>query len=253
MRGENLNVPNRKAALAIRLAVLGTAIGTLAGFSGYALLPDQTPSASPAALDNGPDSQIPNRSVKADRLGADLIQTAATDGATYTLASATTGDERSQDRINALLAGIPLAVPASKARPDSQVQQADQGKADRAKPKFAALSPTTAEKVKKLPPPAASSGVLDDAQIAGIRSRLRLTADQAEYWPAVEEALREVARTQLRHRNPHVKMAIDTDAPEVQKLKWAAMPLLMRLSEDQKNEVRKLARVIGLEQVASQI
>ena len=49
------------------------------------------------------------------------------------------------------------------------------------------------------------------------------------------------------------KVNIDTNAPEVQKLIWAAMPLLMRLREDQKSEVRKLARVIGLEQVASQI
>ena len=48
-------------------------------------------------------------------------------------------------------------------------------------------------------------------------------------------------------------MNIDTNSPEVQKLIWAAMPLLMRLREDQKSEVRKLARVIGLEQVAAQI
>jgi hypothetical protein len=46
---------------------------------------------------------------------------------------------------------------------------------------------------------------------------------------------------------------IDVNSPEVQKLIWAAMPLLMRLRVDQMGEVRKLARVIGLEQVASQI
>ena len=49
------------------------------------------------------------------------------------------------------------------------------------------------------------------------------------------------------------KINIDVNSPEVQKLIWAAMPLLMRLRDDQKSEVRKLARVIGLEQVASQI
>ena len=49
------------------------------------------------------------------------------------------------------------------------------------------------------------------------------------------------------------KVSIDINRPEVQKLIWAAMPLLMRLREDQKHEVRKLARVMGLEQVASQI
>ena len=47
--------------------------------------------------------------------------------------------------------------------------------------------------------------------------------------------------------------AIDVNSPEVQRLIWAAMPLLMRMREDQKNEVRKLARVIGLESVAKQI
>ena len=64
-----------------------------------------------------------------------------------------------------------------------------------------------------------------------------------------------MVRTQLRGTRHAVagKVNIDTNAPEVQKLIWAAMPLLMRLREDQKSEVRKLARVIGLEQVASQI
>ena len=107
------------------------------------------------------------------------------------------------------------------------------------------------------PPPAppAQSGLLDDGQINGLKGRLRLTSDQVEYWPAVEAALRDVVRTQLRGTRHAVagKVNIDTNAPEVQKLIWAAMPLLMRLREDQKSEVRKLARVIGLEQVASQI
>ena len=99
------------------------------------------------------------------------------------------------------------------------------------------------------------SGLLDDGQIAGLKGRLRLTSDQAEYWPAVEAALRDVVRTQLRGTKhaPGGKVNIDINSPEVQKLIWAAMPLLMRLRDDQKSEVRKLARVIGLEQVASQI
>ena len=64
-----------------------------------------------------------------------------------------------------------------------------------------------------------------------------------------------MVRTQLRGTKHVVggKVNIDTNSPEVQKLIWAAMPLLMRLRDDQKSEVRKLARVIGLEQVASQI
>jgi ABC-type transporter Mla MlaB component len=47
--------------------------------------------------------------------------------------------------------------------------------------------------------------------------------------------------------------AIDPDSEEVQQLKSAAMPLLFQLREDQKDEVRKLARVIGLDKVASAI
>jgi len=46
---------------------------------------------------------------------------------------------------------------------------------------------------------------------------------------------------------------IDPDAAEVQQLKFAAMPLLFQLREDQKREVRSLARLMGLEQVAAQI
>jgi hypothetical protein len=98
--------------------------------------------------------------------------------------------------------------------------------------------------------------MLDDGAIAGLRARLRLTADQIEYWPAVESALREVARKQLRHTGKQMqgsRVNIDVNSAEVQQLIWAAMPLLMRLRDDQKSEVRKLARIMGLEQVASQI
>jgi len=45
----------------------------------------------------------------------------------------------------------------------------------------------------------------------------------------------------------------DPDAAEVQQLKSAAMPLLFQLREDQKEEARTLARMIGLEKVAAQI
>jgi hypothetical protein len=46
---------------------------------------------------------------------------------------------------------------------------------------------------------------------------------------------------------------IDPDSAEVAQLKSAAMPLLIQLREDQKREVRALARIIGLEKVASAI
>jgi hypothetical protein len=98
--------------------------------------------------------------------------------------------------------------------------------------------------------------LLSDVQIAGIKERLKLSPDQEAYWPGVEKALRAVARK--IHSTKQVDPAagtppIDMDSEEVTQLKSAAMPLLFQLREDQKSEVRSLARIIGLERVASMI
>jgi hypothetical protein len=121
----------------------------------------------------------------------------------------------------------------------------------------AAMSPTPLKpKLATKPPLQKPYALLSDEQIAGIRERLKLSSDQESYWPAVEDALRAVARKihATRQADPHATGApIDPDAEEVQQLKSAAMPLLFQLREDQKREVRTLARLIGLEKVASQI
>jgi hypothetical protein len=98
--------------------------------------------------------------------------------------------------------------------------------------------------------------LLSDVQIAGIKERLKLSPDQESYWPSVEKALRAIARKM--HSTKQADPAsgtppIDPDSEEVQQLKSAAMPLLFQLREDQKKEVRALARIIGLERVASMI
>jgi hypothetical protein len=98
--------------------------------------------------------------------------------------------------------------------------------------------------------------LLSDAQIAGIKERLHLTSDQESYWPGIESALRAVARKIhiARQTNPNANAsAIDPDSEEVQQLKSAAMPLLFQLRDDQKEEVRRLARIIGLDKVAAAI
>ena len=99
--------------------------------------------------------------------------------------------------------------------------------------------------------------LLSDAQIASIKERLKLSPSQESYWPAVETALRAVARKihATRQSDPNSASApvIDPEAEEVQQLKSAAMPLLFQLREDQKREVRTLARLIGLEKVAAAI
>jgi len=107
------------------------------------------------------------------------------------------------------------------------------------------------------PPAQKSYALLSDAQIASIKERLRLSPSQEYYWPAVENALRAVARRihATRPGDPSGAGApvIDPEAEEVQQLKSAAMPLLFQLREDQKREVRMLARLIGLEKVAAAI
>ncbi|MGY8636417.1 hypothetical protein RAD15_28495 [Bradyrhizobium sp. 14AA] len=112
-------------------------------------------------------------------------------------------------------------------------------------------------KVVAKPQPQKSYSLLSDVQISGIRDRLKLSSSQEYYWPSVETALRNVARkiqaNKLSNPNAPPGSQIDPNCDEVQQLKSAAMPLLFQLRDDQKEEVRKLARLIGLEKVAQQI
>jgi hypothetical protein len=98
--------------------------------------------------------------------------------------------------------------------------------------------------------PKPDNHVLNDAQIASIKARLKLTSDQQRYWPGVEVALRGIA---YKVNKSGGKLAsIEADGPEVQQLKNAAIPLIMMFSEQQKNEVRQLVQVMGLQQLAAQ-
>jgi hypothetical protein len=99
-----------------------------------------------------------------------------------------------------------------------------------------------------------SNTLFNEAQIASIRERLRLTPDQQEYWPQVESALRAIT---FRHHGagnrPTATELRTIDPNAVEGLKSAAIPLILRLREDQKDEVRKLAHLMGLESVASRL
>jgi hypothetical protein len=99
--------------------------------------------------------------------------------------------------------------------------------------------------------------VLNDAQIASIKKRLKLTPDQEPLWPAVETALRNVSYS---GKATEVKVAsagnapmayVDTNSAEVLQLKYAALPLIMRLNDDQRREVKSMAYVMGLGNVAA--
>ena len=240
------------AGLTVCVTVVAATAASLTAYSAYAMRPHVPADLAITAF--AIEQQTANRAAKANRLAA-LVPTRLAsndDQAAYTLASAEPAVEPERP-VNPVIAATPEIPPEALAlsAPVAEPKQA-----------YAPAAPVPHEKPKHLlppppPAPAANNNVLDDGQIAGLKGRLRLTSDQVEYWPAVEAALRDVVRTQLRGMHNKfargTTMTLDVNAPEVQKLIWAAMPLLARLREDQKSEVRKLARVIGLEQVASQI
>jgi hypothetical protein len=95
--------------------------------------------------------------------------------------------------------------------------------------------------------------ILDNAQIAGIRRELHLTADQERMWPGVAQALRNIGRVREREAHGGRELRpVDPNSTEVQDLKYAAIPLLMSFDDQQKDEVRNLAHRMGLDQLASQ-
>jgi hypothetical protein len=152
------------------------------------------------------------------------------------------------------LASFDRQQPATLSEPVRQAFAAA-GPSDIVPPQIAAPQAPKPKAVAR-PQPQKSYALLSDVQIAGIKERLNLSPDQESYWPKVENALRAIARKihATRKADPAASGAlIDPDAEEVQQLKSAAMPLLFQLREDQKREVRSLARIIGLEKVASMI
>lgn len=174
-----------------------------------------------------------------------------------------------QSKGDKLVASVPAPVadePVQTAALPSEPLANESLRSEPLRQAFAAPSPgeiqglkvaTPAPPKPKLKPPAQKPyTLLSDAQIANIKERLKLSSAQETYWPAVEKALRAVARKihATRHADPGGTGAIiDPESEEVQQLKSAAMPLLFQLREDQKREVRSLARLIGLEKVAAAI
>jgi hypothetical protein len=106
-------------------------------------------------------------------------------------------------------------------------------------------------------PATPSSTVLNSAQIASIKDRLKLSSYQDQLWPPVESALRDIgwrkdAKGKIVAKADAHGPAIDPGSAQVQRLKSAAVPLIMSFNEDQKQEVRTLLRLMGLESLATQ-
>jgi hypothetical protein len=207
-------------------------------------------------------SPITNRENKRDRLSVISLAQAsvpsaperaqtATDVLRQAYASAGGADVEAAKAVEALS----RVVPQLSAERQATTTQTVTPPADTPVPQ-ANTPPPAKPKVAARPAPQKSYALLSDVQIAGIKERLKLSSAQESYWPGVETALRAVARKihADKQSNPSAAAAqLDPDCAEVQQLKSAAMPLLFQLREDQKDEVRKLARIIGLERVAAAI
>jgi hypothetical protein len=99
------------------------------------------------------------------------------------------------------------------------------------------------------------NALLDDVQIASIKKRLSLTPSQERMWPAVEAELRKLSYVQPPQEKgakgkPKPPPTIDLSSTELERLKNAAAPLIMSFSADQKDELRTMARITGLEKFA---
>ena len=213
--------------------VAGTAATAIIGRdSGPA--PLQLAAASVAAV----QTPVSNKANKKDRLAV----------VSYTLATYET-PETTAALSESLRQAYASTVPADLGLPKEVAPAAPMAPAASAPAKPKAVA-------KPQPQPQKNYALLSDGQIAGIKDRLKLSASQESYWPPVENALRAVARKihAGRQANPNAPgVPIDPDSAEVQQLRSAAMPQLFQLREDQKSEVRTLARIIGLEKVAAMI
>ena len=149
---------------------------------------------------------------------------------------------------------------AAQANPDAKADAKSEAKPD---VKTASVAPKAETKNATVESPRNANRhvfVLNYAQIASIKSRLHLSPDQEQMWPAVEAALRSIAYSKSRDgrrkgggATSAEVASLDPYGPEVQGLKSAAFPLIISFSDEQRSEVRSIAHVMGLDQLASQL
>ena len=223
--------------------VVGAAATSILGRDSVPLARFELASASTSSL----QAPVANRASKKDKLAVVSQALAAFDLKATEPVQTDPALSESLRRAYASTSPADLGVPQALGAPQAIAPSTAPGPAAAVPPKPKAVAK---------PQPQKNYALLSDVQIAGIKERLKLSSSQESYWPPVENALRAVARKihAGRQANPKAPgVPIDPDAEEVQQLKSAAMPLLFQLREDQKSEVRSLARIIGLEKVASMI
>jgi hypothetical protein len=216
------------------------------------------PRVEAAASEPAPSAPVSNKEGKQDRLAVASFALAAYEPPRAQAPQLPSPQTPAQAQLQAEARAAIPDLTASLRQAYASTAPADIGVPQLNEPAAVAPAAPAAPKPKAAtkPAPQKNYALLSDVQIAGIKERLKLTSSQEYYWPAVETALRAVARKIHARRQADPSAAgtpIDPDSEEVQQLKSAAMPLLFQLREDQKNEVRTLARIIGLDKVAAMI
>lgn len=125
---------------------------------------------------------------------------------------------------------------------------------------YAQQGPAGPDRMQRWHPSAEDISAFGDARIAALRAGLKLTAEQEKNWPALESALRDLAKQRSeryaarasadRPTDPIARLAQRADAmtqrgAALKKLAEAAGPLYQSLDEGQKHRFVMLARFAG--------
>jgi hypothetical protein len=121
-------------------------------------------------------------------------------------------------------------------------------------------SSKSSDRAQRWRPTAADISAFGDARIAAIRAGLKLTPEQEKNWPAVESALRDLAKQRSERFAARASASRPTDPIErlslrakimqergagLEKLATAAQPLYQSLDDAQKKRLTVLARLEG--------
>ncbi|RTM05508.1 MAG: hypothetical protein EKK33_33940, partial [Bradyrhizobiaceae bacterium] len=165
-----------------------------------------------------PKALATNRAAKADRLVPTLaLASAAIEPIQVPADSLSQTPVLTEPLRQAFAAASPSDFPMPKAAPATSEAPAAA--------EIPAVQVPAKPKVAAKPQPQKHYTLLSDAQISGIRDRLKLSSSQEYYWPSVETALRNVVRkisaNKLSNPNAPPSAQIDPNCDEVQQLKSA--------------------------------
>ncbi|MEP7030842.1 MAG: Spy/CpxP family protein refolding chaperone [Pseudolabrys sp.] len=127
---------------------------------------------------------------------------------------------------------------------------------------YAQQGPGGSDGAKRWRPTAADISALGDARVAALHAGLKLSADQEKNWPAVEAALRDLAKQRSerfaarasadRPKDPMERLSLRAEVmtqrgAALKKVADASGPLYKSLDEGQKHRFTMLARLDGHE------